>query len=138
MREIKFRAWDTEGKRMVCSENPSGADDFYFEFEDGTLRAFALEINQCDDPQYAGMPVRFELSPVMQFTGLRDKNGNEIWEGDVVGSDSHPDGKGKVIYELGEFTTDAPHLSIARGWSQYVEVIGNIYENPDLLTQSCS
>lgn len=73
---------------------------------------------------------------VMQFTGLHDKNGKEIWEGDVVinRNNNWAENLKKpciVEYEEGGFN---PFVGDDRAWeTKYVEVLGNIYENPELL-----
>ncbi|MHA4046429.1 YopX family protein [Bacillus cereus] len=78
---------------------------------------------------------------VMQYTGLKDKNGKEIYEGDVV--DTVYDGKlftGVVVYDESELDFKATNGKENYGSNfQYlpccdeVEIIGNIYENPELL-----
>lgn len=105
MRELKFRAWD------------KGNSTMFFGIE-GHLERF-------DDEMYQ----------IMQFTGLKDKNGKEIYEGDIFQDEE--DGSCEFVewdndfggwstqawYSVGEFTQAIDHL----------EVIGNIYENPELL-----
>ncbi|ENZ5566144.1 hypothetical protein F6H84_RS07635 [Enterococcus hirae] len=85
---------------------------------------------------------------VMQSTGLEDKNGVEIFEGDIVAIENHPSqkkkgdmGVGMEIngnYEIGwekhDLTWCAGSLLLAR-LKLYVRVIGNIYENPELLEE---
>lgn len=81
-----------------------------------------------------------QLKP-LQYTGLLDKNGNEIFEGDVV--DTIYDGKlftGVVVYDESELDFKATNGKENYGSNfQYlpcceeVEVIGNLYENPELL-----
>jgi formylmethanofuran dehydrogenase subunit C len=68
-----------------------------------------------------------EYGKVMQFTGVKDKNGKEIYEGDILNFD------GLVEFKNGSF--------IVNGWeplgemaTEKQEIIGNIYENPELLT----
>jgi hypothetical protein len=105
MREIKFRAWD--GKRIL--------DDFYVSCRSGKAE------------------VRGEVFDwtLMQYTGLKDKNGKEIYEGDVVRWSGkvyliewHDKVAGFVMQNNGIERPDVEFES---------EVIGNIYESPNLL-----
>jgi len=120
-REIKFRAWHPDAKDMVyfgLGENNFSAYDKYGE-------QWAME----DANDY----------PVMQYTGLKDKNGVEIYEGDIVEADVNMFfDKGReqkqVIYENGAFVygKNGVHLSILFP-SFHPVVIGNIHENPQLI-----
>lgn len=94
------------------------------------------------DSYYSGM------DNITQFTGLRDKNGTEIYEGDIVVSEyscSHLGEKGIVTFNTNNFAgIPAFHLCDEKGEScQYYygmcaddqcEIIGNVYENPELIT----
>ncbi len=121
MRPIKFRAWDKADKRMVYQDWHSFRN-WYNESLVGKVvyaRGFDGE--------------KILLSDPMQFTGLHDKNGKEIWEGDIL---LRKNGRVDVVeYETGSFVVRHPH-----GDSDYIaqtnmfEVIGNIYENPELLS----
>ena len=87
-----------------------------------------------------------EITNVCQYTGLKDKNGKEIYEGDVVQEDIRRDKRSKpimrwsvVVYsEKGMFIVECLPKSL-RQWNELykendqVEVIGNIYENPELI-----
>lgn len=110
MRAIKFRAWDTENKKMV-SDISLGTVNFY-----ESLNEF------------------FKSTNLMQFTGLLDKNGTEIYEGDVVAYGT--DKPQEIIYEKGMFTwRNEGSMSLGNYYSKLMEVVGNIYENPELLKQ---
>ncbi len=116
MREIKFRAWDKIEKRMFV---PDGID----QSADG---AYVIEFER---PLHTlNKIVRFCGSVIlMQFTGLKDKNGKEIYEGDMVRHD------GRIPLDE-EVTFDgAAFYPVYSAPSQHWEVIGNIYENPELL-----
>jgi uncharacterized phage protein (TIGR01671 family) len=79
----------------------------------------------------------------MQFTGLKDKNGREIYEGDVVRMKTERFGNiYKVMFWRGSFGLEVPqqsHPILFSDWyvdKEDLEVIGNVYENPDLLKEA--
>jgi len=120
MREIKFRAWDKANKRM------SQVQKWDFKFGDLWVEA--------DEEDWVEQPC-FEL---MQYTGLKDKNGKEIYEGDIVQFDrDNPRVKPKlnlpVIFENGCFQTGIHDRLILSHVHNAIDVIGNIYEYPELL-----
>jgi uncharacterized phage protein (TIGR01671 family) len=122
MREIKFRAWEPERKRMSEAFNLKDLDG-----EDGgeiyTGDMSLIQINH--NPTVI----------LMQYTGLKDKHGKEIYEGDIV-KILKPLTHGwcpvlvEVQYSAPEFCVDYGH---SNGLHSACEVIGNIYENPELL-----
>ncbi len=137
-REIKFRFWD--GKMHILNLYQTESYDDYVLREDNRE-------SWIDD--HCGAVKR----KLMQYTGLRDKNGKEIYEGDICNVEyynhSSPNTfiKQEVIYEFGTFalkSENAFKLSLKlEDTRQYVplhwalspnkiEVIGNIYENPQL------
>lgn len=117
MREIKFRAWD--GEKMV---------------EVAELHLNTKEL-LVDDEEWLSM----RYSPLMQFTGLKDKNGREIYEGDILDIGLRDqDGKpvvAPVSYEayLAGYVLDNRGYGIWQRLGGDCEVVGNIFENPELL-----
>lgn len=112
MREIKFRFWDNDEKKIYLQEQLSDSELL------GTL--YATEIIQG----------KGNLE-IMQYTGLKDKNGKEIYEGDICLLDGSKNPK-EMKYHMGGFYLD----NIYGGVEAYrMKVIGNIYEDPELLNQ---
>jgi hypothetical protein len=102
MREIKFRAWD--GKKMVSPAYLSRNEVAYWYEDLIPLCSFYI----------------------MQFTGLKDKNGVDIYEGDILETDTSTI-KGEVFYKEGCFFVYHSGLLLDRYKNS--QVIGNIYEN---------
>tara|TARA_R110000868_G_scaffold125265_3_gene331028 strand:- start:7710 stop:8084 length:375 start_codon:yes stop_codon:yes gene_type:complete len=121
MREIKFRAWHPESKSMTVFDLEKASKDQYI-----ASHVCALLSNTHIEGK--GL--------MMQFTGLTDKNGAEIYEGDIV---KHIKGYvWAVIFETNEsrfaLKCKAPLIRpLFKDRASNLEVIGNIYENPDLL-----
>lgn len=105
MREIKFRAWHKNAQEFT------ELDFDVFDYCFGWIVQHDGSINPND-------------FVFMQYTGLKDKNGKEIYEGDVL------DNKEAVFFRAGCFMTSIAALALS---NNHREVIGNIYENPELL-----
>jgi uncharacterized phage protein (TIGR01671 family) len=115
MREIKFRAWD-KWQIEVYGTGMSYGENEYFD----DMLAFRFRHFESDNPD----DIVYE-----QFTGLLDKNGKEIYEGDVLG---YRTGSGHLCSGVMKWVEDESR------WAQFIpitdfEVIGNIHENPELL-----
>lgn len=136
MREIKFRAWDEEDKRMYC-------DDKVIVTFSGFLEEVYVRRNSTVDEL-----IDYKL---MQYSGIKDIEGKEIYEGDIVEfldeevNYSHCGVEydefiniGKVIFshdELMGWDITNRNMDLEEVWHyrEYIKVIGNIYENPELL-----
>lgn len=81
--------------------------------------------------------LKYEEIELMQFTGLEDKNGTEIYEGDVVVHDGKRTRPVRWNEEMAAFDMDVSGVAVDQECGSYepstIEVIGNIYENPELL-----
>ena len=122
MREIKFRAWDAENKTMWHNSFHIAAPGFAWKWrEDEKSESGSIVIDW----------------PVMQFTGLKDKNGKEIYEGDILQYSYSRDTTGKDVI-TDTYTVEWDQLKEGVGFAlpflNNAEIIGNIYENPELLT----
>lgn len=111
MREIKFRVWDN----VNYMSNPFTLNDLVHK-----------KIQFADE------------CVVMQSTGLQDNNCREIYEGDILkGSDyGDPPSNWKVEFVDGEWraiSINDPTFSMAAKYFKYLEVIGNIFETPELI-----
>jgi uncharacterized phage protein (TIGR01671 family) len=125
MRELKFRAWDKDKKVMHY--------DFQFIKSGDGVGQFILFISDKEDnivKQQNPYPVdRFEI---MQYTELKDKNGKEIYEGDILNKNQ----KLEVIYHKGSYCIWYVDYWFALNehlTERETEVIGNKYENPELM-----
>ena len=126
MREIKFRAWNLTDK---CWDIPK--TEYSIKKGAGDLFSRNKEV------------VRFNRGDIaiMQFTGMFDKNNKEIFEDDILKGNQ---GNFIVKFEMGRFTVTFPSGSTVQNLCTFLssnnekEVIGNIYENPDLLTRKDS
>ena len=129
-REIKFRAWDKKEKKMwIQSLVGVGV------YENALYsNPYSKDTKNEFTTHWTGGKITQEL---MQYTGLKDKNGKEIYEGDIL--DIEGDTKRnpyQVIFRNAGFDAVAKTDFVGMGkWykDEKVEIIGNIYENPELI-----
>ncbi|ENI1326550.1 hypothetical protein ABXN54_002884 [Listeria monocytogenes] len=122
MREIEFRGQNINGH-----------------WTHGNLAIIKEKLDRAEIGTYisnsAGAPFAYQVRPetVGQYTGLKDKNGNKIFEGDI-GWDEHNEYYGVVKFEEGKFLYVWENIvedlwEVADG----IDICGNIHENPELL-----
>jgi uncharacterized phage protein (TIGR01671 family) len=136
MREIKFRAWDKSAKKMIyigdyLNETRKGFP--LINFNGDIIAAYPTpeDKNICD---LIWARVGYNLK-LMQYTDIKDKHGKEIYEGDIIKADFG------FIYIVEFFDGSFWLKDIDDGGRNYIhqirmnifEIIGNIYENPELL-----
>lgn len=124
-REIKFRAWHKNLKKM-------------FKIGQITLEKGIWNFEP-NDRDFIGMSIPYQPSFVlMQYTGLNDKNGKEIYEGDIVGDNKikwivkwNKNRMGFSLYPTKEQLYDEMPINIENKLG--FKILGNIYDNPELL-----
>jgi len=126
MRKIKFRLYNKQTKVLVYDSNIQTSDNCLILDLDGNIIDIAFD-------RFENVTHDYEI---MQFTGLHDKNGTEIYEGDIVikhgtDYDSNTWGGEKrvVVYDNGSWYPVAHCYFDVR----LIEVVGNVYDNPELL-----
>ena len=152
-REIKFRAWAISEKKMCPVTTITDRGAFLVGIEpmaDQYLDSGKFVIESCKEGRCLNNG-EFEL---MQFTGLRDRNGKEIYEGDILNKKTtfdnnmadrrfQPATQINVGFENGFFIDKNTNLNLfdamltvssfpQKSWTNY-EIIGNEFENPELI-----
>lgn len=128
MKELKFRAWD--------------GDRYWYNIVPSPIRSRTIDICKeitSHEPEYWNMVDVIEgVKAVEQYTGLKDKNGKEIYEGDIVTLDGEweviKDTDCSVItFENGCFRVGDGYENEAGSYLSDWRVIGNVHENANLL-----
>ena len=120
MREIKFIVWDKINKEMFNVES--------INFQERRVYKDVVSYRNFNDIE------------LMQYTGLKDKNNKEIYEGDIL-FESFGEKYYKVVFENGSFKAEFEgdfeeySFNLIDIVAQGCEVVGNIYENPELIKE---
>lgn len=133
MREIKFRAWDKKEKKM------------YYDVQN--TYDFMINNGGCFEESFKDV-LEYDNYVVMQYTNCYDINGKEIYEGDIIRLEEVDDREigstwehiGKIVYKRGAFFVcyfdyyaDGDEELICDAQVEFGTVIGNVYENKELL-----
>ena len=145
MREIKFRFWDKVNKQMIYSDYAI-VDKNLFLVKFGNKSKF-----YCHPETHSFFTwfIRSDYEYLMQFTGLLDKNDVKIYEGDIItynmiGWDEkinekyNNQFKGIIVYNWDKFQIKYSDTKLSKCYhylnkAQKMKIIGNIYENPELI-----
>ena len=135
MREIKFRVRDAETKEIL------GYEEFNTVLNNGFCFYYANDKEHTLHSEFSEPPMIKPTSKIgqllrEQFTGLKDKNGKEIYEGDIIAYTHY-----ECYPQNGNITEHIAVEWVNNGFRPFnylndtavMEVIGNIYENPELL-----
>ena len=127
-RELKFRAWDKLSKEMCI------VDCLRFEFEDDHKNNILAEVfsNKASGGRKQIFPENLIL---MQFTGLKDSTGKEIYEDDicVINELSDNDFTGIVKWDIDRYVLKNTISLTISDYLSCIEIIGNIHQHPQLL-----
>lgn len=128
---FNFKIWDKKNKVFIYDFHLLSEAEDGFMYFDRSNRDYVVEHN--DNNDYI----------ILQSTGLVDKKGKEVFEGDVIKFDGkytkakrlirYSEKEGRLVACYTDFVYD--YCDFNKDWISQWEVIGNIYENPELLTK---
>ena len=124
MREIKFRGWNGKNKKWIYG--------YYFV----NRGEHFISPDEVVNPLVSYEDFLVDKDSVGQYTGVKDKNGKEVYDGDIVSSGATT---GVVMYDCEQagFVVQKEKTIELRFYSLLgIEVIGNVHDNPELLTNN--
>ena len=152
MREIKFRVWDEKHKRLFIVKQP-----YHLQLQQDSKGKISWKIIDCElGCQNISSWDKDSKNILMQYTGLKDKNGKDIYEGDIIAipsgwnyssglEENVKQGKnryqyllGVVVFGKGMFRFNSEIEAIDKAYQHYFYeesgiMVGNIYKNKELL-----
>ncbi len=144
-RKIKFRVWDKQNKKFVTKIENSchGEDEGYSTYNNIYIGLNGNLINNDTSGGWGGRETELNAENyiIQQFTGLKDCNNKEIYEGDIIDIGSR---LGYCLVDKSESNPALVYTYLDKehfGWeenfenidAENIEIIGNIFENPELL-----
>lgn len=145
-RIIKFRIWDRQAKAWAKNDCSLHCfSNWQIDPFTGQLTDFVGSIDGDRETRYNACPaldyywsdgqiVNEPQYVLMQYTGLKDKNGKDIYEGDILSyKGMHRVGNGVSIVSFDDGSFMIGEDIASKDWAVEHEVIGNIFENPELL-----
>ena len=136
MRELKFRAFNLLDKGFCLKPMQFANSRGEFEFDFGGKLAYSYTLYEA---------IKSKDVVVMQYTGMKDKSGVEIYEGDIIKLYDNTKGYLTVVFKNQyaggwvlhrEEDGEGRELSLGAREPKEVEVIGNVYQNPELLNDN--
>jgi len=143
MREIKFRIWiKDESKMIYLDDKENDVEINFLNNITSNHETYWEVVTKVSDLRFAHMPQYFDSrdseNVLMQYTGLKDKNGIPIYEGDLINLGNtgrkHIGVASIVWYGAGFSINQNKYMGwLGKDIANNCEIVGNIYENPELL-----
>ncbi len=137
MKKIKFKAYSKSNNKMFDNELLENAADGLYNIAKSKLLEMGYFAQAEDLERGVYLPTKDDDLVFMQYTGLKDMDGVDIYEGDILDYGMY--GKFKVVFNKASFKVQKLGFSdgylylLESCFLDEIEVIGNIYENPELI-----
>lgn len=141
MREIKFRCWDKTARKMRQVIEIVFNAGMYYDPNDNTVKLIWVKGHDIINNKDMALEREHKNEYIlMQYVGLKDKNGKEIYEGDIISNGCEKcivvwakECAGFMLKLINKQYEDKEWTNPIIDLTKNDEVIGNIYENPELL-----
>ncbi len=145
MRKIKFRGYSKEINKWIYGNLIQSGSKFYIAKQEqiGIYECFGIYTNVFGFKEYENI-FKIEPTSIGQYTGIKDKNGKEIYEGDIILYERMPQKQDICLVEFDDeyicgfkaYPINMPNCNpfrLGKDIEEFVEIIGNAYDNPKLL-----